>query len=1191
MNCEASATRRNRVSRTRRAFTLLELAVASVIFLLAAGALSLVVTQVISTNALSSEQVTIQVALSNAANQIITSPGAYSALLDNTFSVPSACGNQSGTGTAVQSCLSVNNANWYANWGIELGPDAAATSSATAAYLTLTGRVVLADGTVIQVSRIVNAPSYAYAGGQGVVRVQVSDPGHLFSGSIYLLSYANPSTVVTSGSVSNGVVLLRANAASCTNASPCVLGLTAGNNYATYGTASLPADEVSGQGAQIVLSAGESTDAALDIQGVGTGTLSLMANNLTTGQVGTAPEIGSVCLYANFNDGVAQQSVPVCNFIDPGTIFMTSYAPDPSRPSVRVSFPAGVPITLSTDPSSGVCPYVTNPSGSTGLVGWNGTGWVSAGSGVCTSWTWGNPSSWTVGMTTQPWGTGSITLVDGSATPATITWAASGASNDLYVADYATDTLREVTATGVVTTTSAGAPGTPGGLTEDSSGDVYMSAGNAIYIVTPGGTESLVAGAVNTAGNVNGTGSSALFNQPHGLVLNGAGTILYVADSGNSEIRAIRLADDSVSTLGVTGLTLSYPNGMTMSPSGSLIVADESNCRIVSITTSGTGSVLAGSPGNCGLANGPGGSAEFDYPQGVAVDSSGNIYVADSSNNLIREITSSGSVSTLAGSGAATEADGTGTSASLNYPTGITWMGTGLLYVTDENGQTIRTVSTSGGVVSTLAGSAGSAGEANGSGTSAQFYNPVAITSGAGIWSSSQPAVGFGTEAVWSMPRDMGRCAGGCISLGNTVPENTACPGQACDSADVAYLTGPDTGGMNTILVSGATGTTVSFSLSAVDYFGHSISATVVTLPQSGTLENGSGVPLGTGASIGSTPGGGGAIPMEWVEGSSKISQVWFTVALSNGVSTVHYQIGLYRSVAAWQISGYGTTISQGASGTLNALITNIDGTAASTDSVSFSCANCPSGVTFSPNPVTSESGGVASVGVSVSSSATSGTYVVSVSAGGQSSAARLTIAPVAASLSVSLGESSAQQGDTTSATVLATDGAGNPMKGVDVALVSFQGTQVAPGVYAPNGGCITGSDGTCTATLVVQAQAQAGTYSVDAESGSLSASAALSVSQAPATITASNVNATAGGPGILVSVNVTDGAGAPVPSAAVIFLNSSSDITLSANGAVTNAAGVAQVTLTVPSTTPTGNYTITAVAGSASTSITVTVQ
>jgi sugar lactone lactonase YvrE len=114
-------------------------------------------------------------------------------------------------------------------------------------------------------------------------------------------------------------------------------------------------------------------------------------------------------------------------------------------------------------------------------------------------------------------------------------------------------------------------------------------------------------------------------------------------------------------------------------------------------------STLAGSSGNPGSANGTGDGANFNSPGGVAVDASGNVYVADSGNNLIRKISPAGVVTTLAGSGLVGSDDGAGSVAKFNYPQGIALDRSGNVYVADRDNHRIRKI-TPTGLVTTLAG-------------------------------------------------------------------------------------------------------------------------------------------------------------------------------------------------------------------------------------------------------------------------------------------------------------------------------------------------------------------------------------------------------------------------------------------------------------------------------------------------------
>ncbi len=132
---------------------------------------------------------------------------------------------------------------------------------------------------------------------------------------------------------------------------------------------------------------------------------------------------------------------------------------------------------------------------------------------------------------------------------------------------------------------------------------------------------------------------------------------------------------------------LDFPEDIAVDSSGNFYIADTSNHVIRKISTKGVISTYAGT-GSYGMSNGSATSAEFALPKGVAVDSSGNVYVADSANNAIRKIDRYGSVTTLAGSG-------------LNNPQGVV-VANGNVYIADTDNNAIKVVPTSGGTLGTL---------------------------------------------------------------------------------------------------------------------------------------------------------------------------------------------------------------------------------------------------------------------------------------------------------------------------------------------------------------------------------------------------------------------------------------------------------------------------------------------------------
>ncbi|MGI8821093.1 MAG: hypothetical protein ACR2ID_09540, partial [Chthoniobacterales bacterium] len=138
-------------------------------------------------------------------------------------------------------------------------------------------------------------------------------------------------------------------------------------------------------------------------------------------------------------------------------------------------------------------------------------------------------------------------------------------------------------------------------------------------------------------------------------------------------------------------------------------------------------STWAGLPGTYGAADGLGTTARFTSIYGVALDAAGNLYVADTSYHTIRKVNAGGAVTTLAGSaGFAGSADGTGSAARFDAPGAIAVDAAGTVYVADTNNHTIRKI-TPAGVVSTFAGSPGVIGSTDGTGSNARFYFPSGI--------------------------------------------------------------------------------------------------------------------------------------------------------------------------------------------------------------------------------------------------------------------------------------------------------------------------------------------------------------------------------------------------------------------------------------------------------------------------------
>jgi sugar lactone lactonase YvrE len=198
-------------------------------------------------------------------------------------------------------------------------------------------------------------------------------------------------------------------------------------------------------------------------------------------------------------------------------------------------------------------------------------------------------------------------------------------------------------------------------------------------------------------------------------------------------------AQDSVFTLAgqamMSGSTNGYstnalfsdPAAIVADSAGNLFVADSQNHAIRKISTNGLVSTLAGQLGVPGSADETGAQARFDSPCGITLDLNGNLFVSDTGNHTIRKITPGGVVNTIAGTaGQAGFANEVGPAARFNSPLGLAVATNGMIYVADCGNHVVRAISGSGSVT-TLAGNPENWGSENGSGTNARFNGPVGL--------------------------------------------------------------------------------------------------------------------------------------------------------------------------------------------------------------------------------------------------------------------------------------------------------------------------------------------------------------------------------------------------------------------------------------------------------------------------------
>ena len=272
--------------------------------------------------------------------------------------------------------------------------------------------------------------------------------------------------------------------------------------------------------------------------------------------------------------------------------------------------------------------------------------------------------------------------------------------NDLFVSDTGNDTVRKVTASGLVTSLTGNVFNGPRGIAAVGT-DLYVadSGNHAIRKVTSAGVVTTFAGSDSgVEGFANGTGTAARFRMPKGVATDGS--FLYVADTGNHAVRKINIGSGTVTTVagdGTPGLPTDTPSRFR-SPEGiaflggNIYAADTGNHAVQKVTPAGAVTNFAGSSsGESGSVDDTGTAARFHTPRGIAaVDPF--LYVADTGNHTVRRISTSRKVDTFAGDpGAATTINGDPSAARMNAPTGIAGVN-GTLYFTDTNENVIRKI-------------------------------------------------------------------------------------------------------------------------------------------------------------------------------------------------------------------------------------------------------------------------------------------------------------------------------------------------------------------------------------------------------------------------------------------------------------------------------------------------------------------
>ncbi len=504
----------------------------------------------------------------------------------------------------------------------------------------------------------------------------------------------------------------------------------------TYGVApiTLTATASSGLAVSYTVTSGPATVSGSTLTIMGTGNVTVQAN-----QTGNASYIAATPVNVSFTVNPAPQTI---TFPNPGTM---TYGVAPITLTATASSGLAVSYTVSSGPAT--------VSGSTLTITGAGTVTVQANQTGDPDYYAATPVSMSFTVTVQPAPAQifSLTPTYGPiGTLVTITGDSFGVTQGASTVSFNSTVASVVRWSNAQILVNVPTGATSGNVVVTVNGSATPSTQsfNVTVIALPGtGIINTVAGS-GTYGysGDNGQATSAALGVIYsGVAFDAVGNI-YIADSGNNRIRKVTASTGIITTVAGNGTSgysgdggqatsamLSGPEGLALDSAGNIYIADTGNNRIRKVTAS-TGIITTVAGNGASGYSGDGGqatSASLYYPYSVAFDAAGNLYIADEQNHRIRKVTAStGVITTVAGNGTAGYSGdgGQATSAELNFRWGLALDSAGNLYIADCMNNRIRKVTASTGIITTMAGNgtAGYSGD-GGQATSAELYYPAGL--------------------------------------------------------------------------------------------------------------------------------------------------------------------------------------------------------------------------------------------------------------------------------------------------------------------------------------------------------------------------------------------------------------------------------------------------------------------------------